>query len=129
MCGDPPGFMRQLFKALYGHVEAPKLWNQEWSSVMTSLGFVHSKKDPCLWMNQAKCVIYFLYVDDSLICARTISAIDKLIASLKTKFRLQELGQSTQFLGMTVLYFQDHGVLALSQQACLTNCLLSSVLL
>ena len=42
VCGDPPGLVRQLFKALYGHVEAPKLWNLEWSAVMISFGFVQS---------------------------------------------------------------------------------------
>ena len=42
VCGDPPGFVRQLFIALYLHIEALKLWNQEWSTVMASLGFVQS---------------------------------------------------------------------------------------
>ena len=67
VCGDPPGLVRRLFKALYGHVEAPKLWNQEWSSVMRDLGFVQSKRDPCLWMHTGKSIILVLYVDDSLI--------------------------------------------------------------
>ena len=117
VCGDPPDLVRQLFKALYGHVEAPKLWNLERSAVMVSLGFVQSKRDPCLWMNKGKNIILVLYVDDALICAKTLRAIDKLIASLKLKFRLREMGQPTQFLGMTGAYYQDHGVLALSQKA------------
>ena len=117
VCGDPPDLVRKLFKALYGHVEAPKLWNMEWSTVMQDLGFVQSKRDPCLWMHGGKNIILVLYVDDSLICAKTKRAIDKLIAALKLKFRLRELGQPTQFLGMTVSYYQDHGVLALSQKA------------
>ena len=102
VCGDPPDLVRQLFKALYGHVEAPKLWNMEWSAVMVGLGFVQSRRDPCLWMNKGKNIILVLYVDDSLICAKTLRAIDRLIASLKVKFRLREMGQPTQFLGMTV---------------------------
>ena len=86
VCGDPPGLVRQFSKALYRHVEAPKLWNLEWSAVMSSLGFVQSKRDPCLWMNRGKHLILVLYVDDSLICAKTLRAIDKLIALLKLKF-------------------------------------------
>ena len=70
-------------------------------------------------MNQGKTVILVLYIDDSLICAKTLRAIDKLIASLKAKFCLREMGQPTQFLGMTVSYYQDQGVLALSKQACI----------
>ena len=84
---------------------------------MQDLGFVQSKRDPCLWMHKGKSIILVLYVDDSLICAKTKRAIDKLIAALKLKFRLRELGQPTQILGMTVSYYQDHGVLALSQKA------------
>ena len=58
-------------------------------------------------MNRGKNLLLVLYVDDSLICAKTLRAIDKLIASLKLKFRLREMGQPTQFLGMTVAYYQD----------------------
>ena len=61
-------------------------------------------------------VLLVLYAHDSLICARTIRAIDKIIVSLKAQFCCPGLGQSTQFLGMTVSYFQDQGVLALSEQ-------------
>ena len=117
MWGSTGSSSSAIFKALYGHVEAPKLWNLEWSAVMVSLGFVQSKRDLCLWMNKGKNIVLVLYVDDSLICAKTLRVINKLIASLKLKFRLRELGQPTQFLGMTVAYYQDHGVIALSQQA------------
>ena len=53
-------------------------------------------------MNKGKNIILVLYVDDSLICAKTLQAIDKLIALLKLKIWLQEMGQPTQLLGMTV---------------------------
>ena len=107
--------MRPLFKALYGHIEAPKLWNKEWSMLMLELGFVQSKRDPCLWVHPDKSIFIVLYVDDSLIAAKTLRAINKLISSIKSRFKIRELGMPTQFLGMTVNYFQDQGVLLLSQ--------------
>ena len=115
VCGDPEGYVRPLYKALYGHIEAPKLWNKEWSILMLELGFVQSKRDPCLWVHPDESIFIVLYVDDSLIAAKTLCLINKLISSLKSRFNIRELGIPTQFLGMTVRYFQDHGVLLLSQ--------------
>ena len=115
VCGDPEGYVRPLLKALYGHIEAPNLWNKEWSLLMVELGFTQSKRDPCLWVHPDKSFFVVLYVDNSIIAARTMHAINKLIYSLKSHFKLKELGVLTQFLVMTVKYFQDQGVLLLNQ--------------
>ena len=50
VCGDPENNVRPLFKALCGHVEAPKLWNEEWAIFMVEIGFTRSQRDPCLWI-------------------------------------------------------------------------------
>ena len=42
-------------------------------------------------------------------------SMSKLLSSLKNKFKIREMGEPRHFLGMTVKYFQDQGVIALNQ--------------
>ena len=93
MCGDADGYVRPLLRALYGHVEAPKLWNQEWAVFMVELGFMRSQRDSCLWIKPDKSIILVLCGDDSLIAARTMRTMSKLLSALKTKFKIHEMGE------------------------------------
>ena len=79
VCGDPENYVRPLFKALYGHVEAPKLWNEEWAIFMVEIGFTRSQRDPCLWIKPDKSIILVLYVDDSLIAACKMRTMSKFL--------------------------------------------------
>ena len=56
------------------------------------LGLNQSQCDPCLWIKPETSIILVLYVEDLLIAAQSLHAVNKLLSGLKSKFKLQELG-------------------------------------
>ena len=61
----------KLLKALYGCVQASKLWVEKSAKVLCAEGYEHSPMDPCVMQHVIGDIIYFLliYVDDILILA------------------------------------------------------------
>jgi len=101
----------RLKKALYGLKQAPRLWYRHIHSFLTSVGFSLSANDPNLYLQykplpdsdtQVPAVILLLYVDDILITARNLQAIEEVKALLQAKYSMNDLGRIQQFLGLEV---------------------------
>jgi hypothetical protein len=78
----------QLQKALYGCVESSKLWYDNLTSKLTSIGFVRNKKDPCV-MNRSfngKQLSVVIYVDDLMCSCVDESALDWLAEELTDEY-------------------------------------------
>jgi len=56
----------ELNKALYGLIEAAKLWYAEVSTMLLSQGFTQSLADPCVFIHHEKQLLIGLYVDDMI---------------------------------------------------------------
>ena len=108
-------------KALYGSLEAGKLWyNMMRSVLMTELDFLQNPYDQCVFWRDCttygKCII-LLFVDDLLICAAKESCLDAIHNHLVDKFKevKSTKGKVHSFLGVS-LDFQTEGEVSLHME-------------
>ncbi len=61
----------KLLEALYGCVQASKLWFEKLTKVLREEGYQHSPTDPCVMRRVVGDIVYllFIYVDDILLLA------------------------------------------------------------
>jgi hypothetical protein len=78
----------KLSKAMYGTLDAAKIWYDKLTGVLKSMGFTPNEVDPCV-MNKniggKQCTI-MLYVDDLLVTCQDRSAIDEVTKQLQDAF-------------------------------------------
>ena len=77
ICGDEEGFVRVLWKALYGHPKAGQLWNNTFVNTMTELGFTQSSQDRCFFIHIGKSIYLVLYVDDVLAACKNKAVLER----------------------------------------------------
>lgn len=103
---------------MYGLRESPRDWYECFNDYMIEVKFERSKYDYCLYtgmMNGEKLYL-ILYVDDLLICGSSMKAISELKSLLQQRFRMKDLGQVQNYVGIEIEYFQDKGELFLCQE-------------
>ena len=59
ICGDDPSMVRRLYKALYGHLKARRLWNRDFVGFTSDEGFNATSRDECLFFRPKP---YFLLI-------------------------------------------------------------------
>ena len=59
-------YMRQLLKAMYGTKAAPVVWQRFVKATKEKLGFVSSRKYPCVYHERIKNIKVVTHVDDFL---------------------------------------------------------------
>jgi hypothetical protein len=93
----------KLKKALYGCVQASKLWYEKLRSFLRTQGYVCSEVDLCLFRRVVGDEIYLLvvYVDDVLVVAKR-SELDRLRGAFTKEFRWVTMvdGDTQSYLGM-----------------------------
>lgn len=60
--GDHRRGCLKLHRALYSLKQAPRLWQREFATTLTSIGLQQSSEELCLFQNQY--LILFFFVDD-----------------------------------------------------------------
>lgn len=96
-----PGKVLKLKKSLYGLKQSPLNFFQHLSTRLLALGFQSCDADPCLFVTD-KCIC-LVYVDDTLLFARSRADIDEVIAGLrKQDLDLEEEDDVAGFLGVLV---------------------------
>jgi hypothetical protein len=78
----------KLSKAMYGTLDAAKIWYEKLTGVLRSMGFVPNSTDPCVYnkiVNGQQCTIV-IYVDDLLITCIGGPAITEVVAQLESAF-------------------------------------------
>ena len=76
----------QLNKALYGLIEAAKLWYSEVSTMLLAEGFKQSLADPCLFTHEERQLLVGLYVDDMITFYRKHEHLQWFLNLLKRKY-------------------------------------------
>jgi len=76
----------QLNKALYGLIEAAKLWYSEVSTMLIANGFKQSIADPCLFTHEEKQLLVGLYVDDMITFYRKFEHLQWFLSLLRIKY-------------------------------------------
>jgi len=96
-----PGKVLRLKKSLYGLKQSPRNHFQNLSSKLIALGFTSCESDPCLFVSP-KCIC-LVYVDDTLLYARSQSDIDDVVNGLRNlSMDLEEESDVAGFLGVLV---------------------------
>ena len=106
---QPEGFMTKseeyvckLNKTLYGLRESPRAWYDVFDKYITQLGFVKCEFEVCLYVlvNDNDQIFIILFVDDTLICSKNESNIQKIKQFLSEKFKMKDLGKIKKYLGI-----------------------------
>ena len=113
-----------LKKGLYGLKQAARLWYQTLHARLVEQGFQRCAYDVGLYYQYVdqRIVLVTVYVDDMLIIG-TPSDIDNIIAGLRERFVLKDLGRVSYLLGMEV-HYRPGVILCLSQTAYIDRMLL-----
>lgn len=96
----------KLIKALYGLRESPRDWYECFDKYMIKLGFRKSNVELCLYIHgKGENIIYLLiYVDDLLICGKDKKKIQSIKKLLSDRFKMKDLGEINEYLGIEVDY-------------------------
>jgi hypothetical protein len=114
--GVTPGHVWRLVKPIYGLKQAPRQWHAKLKGVLLKLGFRRSSYDPSLFIKITGDNNWVLvYVDDLLLLARDLEALQALKDQLSQHFPLKNLGPVSQYLGMEVTRNRSSREVYLSQ--------------
>jgi len=107
----------RLLQALYGLKQAPKMWNAKLDDFLKSQGFDHIDPDACLYlfMDDCEIIIVLVYVDDLLLVASSLAAINKIMDALHKRFEMQDLGEAKIILELEIRRDKALSTLKLSQ--------------
>jgi hypothetical protein len=92
-----------LNKSLYGIHQAPKLFNDDVDAELKRSGLVRSQLDSCVYFNSTKTFFVITYVDD-ILAVGCDSDIAALFRSLKSRYKIRDLGRPTLYIGIQFSY-------------------------
>jgi len=99
-----------LKKALYGLKQAGRMWNEEITNYLKSIGFKQYKSDKCLFgkYNKGNKLIGLLtlYVDDILITGEDYE-IKNIIKKLKNKYTISKESDARKIIGINIYKTKD----------------------
>lgn len=113
-------------KAIYGLKQSPQCWYDEMQAFPDTINFKSSTADLCLFISRDKlnpCYVQ-VHVDDMTI-ARTKKSISLFKTLISNKFEMEDLGEATNILGMTITRDRRKRTISLSQQSYVKNLLQS----
>jgi len=104
--GDLSGTIVKLHRALYGLKQSPRAWYAKAHSILSSLGFISNRKDPCLYtgiFNGVQAYIT-LYVDDLAIAVSGKDNMSALKQAITNLLPVKDLGELKHYLGFEFSY-------------------------
>ena len=125
---QPQGFIQQgrndqnlvfkLHRSLYGLKQSAFNWNTTISTYFKELGFLATPADHCVFSAEKgdTIVIIVLYVDDLLITGNQDSALNTVKGQISSRFKMKDLGEVSNLLGMNVTRNRQEGWLKIDQE-------------
>lgn len=109
----------RLDKAMYGTLDAARIWYDKLTSALRDMGFEHNAVDPCV-MNKiidGKQCTLVVYVDDLLISCVDSGIMDEVVSELKNRFGEVKYcaEKDISYLGMHIVV--ENGSAAVSMEA------------
>ena len=119
---ERPGYVMYLKKALYGLKNSAKAWFDTFSSYLKELGYNRSDYDECLWeyRHGSKMVYIIVFVDDCLVIGDD-DYIHEFMSKVEKKFKIRDLGEAENFLGMEIKRDRINRTLKISQSKYIIN--------
>jgi transposase InsO family protein len=108
----------RLHKAVYGLKQAARSWNLKADKVLKDNGFSKVPEEPCVYIKRSdiSIIIIALYVDDFyLIYSHTEDKIS-LLKLLESNFKIKDLGETQNCLGIKLVRDWKQGTLILQQE-------------
>ena len=108
----------RLHKAMYGLKQAARSWNLKADKVLKEQGFVNFNDEPCVYLRnyEASIVIIALYVDDFYLLYKRNSDKIALLNTLQSRFKIKDLGEAKNCLGIKLIRNWEEGTLLLNQE-------------
>lgn len=106
----------KLNKSLYGLKQSGRNWNKLLHDHLVENDFEQNAADNCVYEKQSEgeSVILIIWVDDLIIAASNNDLISEVKEMLKKKFRMKDLGELKNFLGID--FTQCKGEIKMSQR-------------
>ena len=105
----------KLIKNLCGQKQAGRGWNKYLHKGLSEIGLVPSKLGPCLYYREK--VSLLVYIDDCIMFSPAEKEFKKVVEEMRNsskKFRVEDLGDVKDFLGIQVCKHKD-GTIELTQ--------------
>lgn len=109
----------KLLRPLYGLKQSGREWHQKLRTCLNDVGLQQSETEPCVFIGQihSDIVIIIVYVDDLLVASRNLNVLNTIKSKLCKKFKMKDLGQVSNILGMHVEHQGATGRINISQEA------------
>ena len=98
----------KLLKALYGLVDAPKLWYEMLKKFLITSGFEVMVGEPCIFVKQTKIdgkehiIVVGVFVDDFILFSTNQKLLEETKRMISQKFEVSDLGEAKIILGIRV---------------------------
>lgn len=112
-----PNYVCKLQRTLYGLKQAAREWYMRVNTFLNSHGFATSQSDQGIFCGTIDGVLMkiILYVDDILILCCNTEAIQQVKTLLSNEYRMKDLGEVHEFLGIKIEYHFSEGTMSLNQ--------------
>ena len=119
-CFEKNGFSHlvcKLKKSIYGLKQSPRCWNSSLHSYLLCIGFTQSLYDPCVYTQMCgdQLKIIAVYVDDLIICCKSLQHITDMKDKLSSRYNMKDLGDLNYFLGVKIVLDYKKGLVSLLQ--------------
>lgn len=107
----------KLEKAMYGLKISSNRWNKLFYEELKKLGLENDINEPCLftWRKDGRVLILIFYVDDILLASNDNNKLEEVKQSLSKNFKMKDLGEPKNYLGMTIERFRDKKIMKIHQ--------------
>jgi hypothetical protein len=95
---DQTGDVIQLLKAIYGLKQSPRQWEKKVRSILNERGFKPLKSNSSVYTNGK--IVIAVFVDDFIIAGKDVMEIDGLIKNVAENYKIKDLGECRNILGM-----------------------------
>ncbi|CAK9827765.1 Retrovirus-related Pol polyprotein from transposon TNT 1-94 [Anthophora retusa] len=108
----------KLLKPLYGLKQSGREWYRKLDRYIRDNDGKRTPADQCVYVfgKDEDRVILIIYVDDLLLASKNIEALNKIKSKFKTAFKIVDLGQVNNILGICVQREGTTGKIHLSQE-------------
>ena len=104
-CGESPAL--RLLKSLYSLKQSEHIWNKKFKAALIFMSFKSISTDNCVFVNYDTGVMISLYINNLLLFARKLSAIDNTKWLLKRHFKMKDLDEPDMILGIQIKQERD----------------------
>lgn len=108
----------KLLKPLYRLKQSGREWYRKLDSYIMEIGGKRTSADPCVYVigKDEKRLIIIIYVDDLILASKKMDRLENVKSKMKSTFKMVDLGQINNILGISVQREGATGKIHLSQK-------------